>query len=145
LICEVLNEGLSRRLLNKYAEEGGGGQFNSEVEMKALNFIASSLARIKANSKQLVAPSTDLSRSELEFQIELRARLLKDIELVGSRLSDSNGAGLRRRVNSRYSDRRRLGHLILHRTKLTSAMASSPDRKVKIALRFQSVNPTELP
>lgn len=112
--------------------------------MKVLNFIAPSLARIGANSKQLVAPSVDLSRCELEFQIELRARLLKDIELVRSRLRDSHGAGLRCRVNSRYSDRRRLSHPILHRTKLTSAMVSSPDRKVKIAQRFQLVNPTEL-
>jgi hypothetical protein len=57
-------------------------------------------------------------------------------------LRDSNGAGLGCRVNSR---RRRLSHPILHRTKLTWAMVSSPDRKIKIAQRFQLVNPTELP
>jgi hypothetical protein len=87
------------------------------------NFIASSLARIEANGKHLVAPSVDLSRSALEFQIDLRARLLKDIELVRSQLRDPNGAGQRCRANSQCSDRRRLGHSILHRTKLTSAVA----------------------
>jgi hypothetical protein len=103
----------------------GGGAIYLEIEMNTLNFIAPSLARIGANRKQLVAPSVDLSRSELEFQMELRARLLRDIELVRSRLSDSNGDGLRCRRNIRYSDRRRLAHPILHRTKLTLAMASS--------------------
>ena len=113
-----------------------------EIEMKTLNFIVLTIARIGANSKQLVAPSTDLSRCALEFQIELRARLLKDIELVRSRSSDSNGTKLRCHVNSRHSGRRRLGHPILHRTKLTS-VANSPHRK--IAQRFQSVSPTEMP
>jgi hypothetical protein len=115
----------------------------SEIEMKTLNFIAPSLARIKENSKQLVAPPEDLSCHELEFQINLRARLLKDIELVRSRLKDSNGAGFRRRLNSRYSGRR--GYAILQRTNLASAMPSSPDRKLKIAQCLQPVNRTELP
>jgi hypothetical protein len=108
----------------------------------ALNFVAPSLARIGASGKQLVAPSVDLSRCALEFQIELRARLLEDIELVRSRLKDFRGGG-RGYHADRCSDRRRLRHSILHRTRLTSAR--SPDRKVKIAQRFQSVNPTELP
>lgn len=110
----------------------------------AFNFIAPSLARIGASGKQLVAPSVELSRCALEFQIELRARLLKDIELVRSRLRDSNGAGHRCRADGRISDRRRVGLPILHRTKLTSTTARSAHRKVKIAQRFQSVNPTEL-
>jgi hypothetical protein len=66
--------------------------YSEIVEMKAygsaFNFIAPSLARIGASGKQLVAPSVELSRCALEFQIELRARLLKDIELVRSRLRD---------------------------------------------------------
>jgi len=38
----------------------------------ALNFVAPSLARIGASGKQLVAPSVDLSRCALEFQIVRR-------------------------------------------------------------------------
>lgn len=109
----------------------------------APNFIALSLARMGASGKQLVAPSVDLSRCALEFQIELRARLLEDIELVRSRLKDSRDSGRGYRADGRRSDRRHLGHSILRRTRLTSAR--SPDRKVKIAQRFQSVNPIELP
>lgn len=111
----------------------------------AFHFIAPSLARIGEGGRQLVAPSVDLSRCALEFQIELRAQLLRDIELVRSRLRDSSGTGHRRRAESRHSNRRRSAAPILHRAKLTSATVKSPDRKAKIAQRFQSVNPTELP
>jgi len=38
----------------------------------ALNFVAPSLVRIGASVKQLVAPSVDLSRCALEFQIVRR-------------------------------------------------------------------------
>lgn len=110
----------------------------------AFNFISPSLTRMAASRKQLVAPSVNVSRGALEFQIELRARLLKDLELVRSRLRDSNGAGHRCRVDSRRSDRRRPDNPILHRTKLNPNTAISQNRAVTIAQRFQSVNPTEL-
>lgn len=110
----------------------------------AFHFIAPSLARIGTGGKQLVAPSVDLSRGALEFQIELRAQLLRDIELVRFRLRDSNGAGHRCRAENRNSDRRRAGHPVLHRVQLSPTAARSSGRKAKIAQRFQLVNPTEL-
>lgn len=110
-------------------------------------FIGPSLARIGARGKQLVPPSVDLSRCAIEFQIELRARLLKDIELVRSRLRGPNGAGYSDCVLGRTSDsrRRRCGHLNLRRSKMTPVMGNSVDSTTKITLRSQTVSPNELP
>lgn len=117
-----------------------------EVFGHGLGFIASSLARIGVRGKQLVAPSADLSPCALEFQIELRARLLQDIELVRSQLGVPDSGAFRYRVHNRHSDRRRRHRLSLsavRRSKLISAMGRLPDRQAEIALRFQLVNPNE--
>lgn len=110
-------------------------------------FIDPSLARIGARGKQLLPPSVDLSRRDIEFQIELRARLLKDIELVRSRLRGANGVEYSYCGCGRTSDsqRRRCGQLSLRRGKMVSALGNGADSTKKIAARFQTVSPNELP
>lgn len=110
-------------------------------------FIGPSLARIGARGKQLVPPSVDLSRRALELQIELRGRLLKDIEVVRSRLRGASVIGHGNRGRGRISDtqRRRCGPSSSRRGKFAPVMGNSADSTTKITLRSQTVSPNELP
>lgn len=107
--------------------------------------LGRSLARIGTCGKQLVPLSVELSLCTLKFQIELRARLLRDIELVRSCLKDSDGAGYGCRARGRIPDnqRRRCKHSTLRGSKL--APVNSPAVMTKITLRSQTVSPNELP
>lgn len=111
----------------------------------AFKTIGPPLARIGVNGKQILPFSADLSRCALEFQIELRAKLLKDIELVRSRLRRPNGTGHSYSSRGRYtgSRQRRLDRSGSHRTNL--APTNGPDGQIKIVPLSQGVNPNELP
>jgi len=59
----------------------------------AFKVISLPLARLGINGKLRLPVSVELSRRALEFQITLRASLLRDIELVRSRLRRGMGTG----------------------------------------------------
>lgn len=70
--------------------------FVLEIKMTAVlsrefRFIEFPLTRIRTTNKSITPFSMDLSCRGLELQIELRAKLLKDIQLVRSRLRGQTG------------------------------------------------------
>ena len=95
-----------------------------KVTGDAFKIIGPPLARIGVNGKQILPSSTELSRCVLEFQIELRAKLLKDIEVVRSRLRRPNGTSHGYWARGRYPGgrRRRLDRFGSRRTKLLRQM-----------------------
>lgn len=107
------------KILSDYIEFGGYWSDYSEAKMKTARttseLVGPSLARIRVSRKQFVPLSADLSRCALEFQIELRALLLKDVELVRCCLRGPNGVGSRYCGHPRRH--RRFGYSSLHRTK----------------------------
>lgn len=104
-----------------------------------LEFIGPPLTRIRAANKRLLPFSVDLSSSTLEFQIELRARLLKDIEVVRSRLRATNGSGCSYHVGHRR--RRPAQRASVRRTKITSDRGTkTPGVQLTITQRSQTVN-----
>lgn len=92
------------------------------VANPVLEFIRPPLTRIRTANKRLLPFSADLSSSALEFQIELRARLLKDIEVVRSCLIAPNGRGCSYHVGRR---RRPAQRASVRRTKVTSERGNS--------------------
>ena len=96
----------------------------------AFKVIGLPLARLGINGRLLLPVSEDLSRRALAFQITLRASLLRDIELVRSRLRRSIGTGYGYDISGSHtvSQRRHpLDRSSSYRTKLASALGTEPD------------------
>ena len=88
--------------------------------------IGPPLARLGVNGKLLLPVSVNLSRRAIEFQITLRANLLRDIELVRSCLRRGNGHS----VSGRHNVARRrhaLDRSGSYRNKLV--LGTGPDRE----------------
>jgi hypothetical protein len=96
----------------------------------AFKVIGLPLARLGINGKLLLPVSVDLSRRALEFQITLRANLLRDIELVRLRLRRGIGTGYGYDISGSHtvSQRRHpLDRSSSYRTKLASGLGTDPD------------------
>jgi hypothetical protein len=95
----------------------------------AFKVISLPLARLGINGKLLLPVSEGLSRRALEFQITLRASLLRDIELVRSRLRRGIGTGYGYDITGPHtvSQRRHPLDRSSSYIKLASALGTEPD------------------